>query len=60
MEWEFIMDANNITVDKLSHASNTYRDNENNIFTSEKLDKSNELDYESNVATASDAKVDLT
>ena len=37
------MDANNVASDTFSHASNTKRDNANAIFTSEKLDKSDEL-----------------
>ena len=40
---ELIADSNNVTVDTFSHASNTQRENENAIFTSEKLDKLNGL-----------------
>ena len=43
MEEESISDANNTTVDTFSHAYNTLRDNANTIFTSEKLDKLDEL-----------------
>ena len=67
------MDANNITTDTISHASNTQRENANLIFPGEKLDKSYELVdavkqftindakyYDSNTATTSDAQGDLT
>ena len=37
------MDANNVTVDTFSHASNEQRENTNTIFTSDKLDKSDDL-----------------
>ena len=37
------MDANNITADTFNRTSNTQRENTNAIFTSEKLDKSDEL-----------------
>ena len=37
------MDANNATADNFSHTPNTQRENANAIFTSEKLDKSDEL-----------------
>ena len=43
MEEESILDANNVTVDTFSHMPNTQRDNANTIFTSEKLDKSDDL-----------------
>ena len=72
MEEESIVDANNITADTFSHASNTQRENANTVFTSEKLDKSYELVdaiknltindakyYESKTATVIDAQVDL-
>ena len=62
-----------ITADTLSHTSNTQRENANGIFTSQKLDKSDELVdtvksltindtvyYELNTATASDAQGYLT
>ena len=64
-------DANNITADTFSHMSNTQIDNANAIFTSEKLDKPDELAdmlkdltindaeyYVSNSVTANDAKWD--
>ena len=67
------MGANNITVDTFSHAPNTQRENVNVIFTSEKLDKSEELAvalkdlkinntkyYTSNSVTASDSQGDRT
>ena len=72
-EEESISNANNGTVDKSSHTTNTQRENANSIFTSEKLDKSNELAdtlndltineskyYASNSVTASDAQGNLT
>ena len=43
MEEESISDANNVTTDTFSHTSNTQRENENAIFASEKIDKSDEL-----------------
>ena len=68
IEEESISDANNVNADTFSHASNTQRENVNAIFTSEKLDKSDDLIeavniltinnskyYESNTATAGDA-----
>ena len=73
MDGESISDANNVTADTLRHASNTKRENENAIFTSEKLDKSENLEdtlnyltindakyYVTNSATASDTQGDLT
>ena len=73
MEEESISDANNITADTFSHTFNTQREDANAIFTSEKLDKSDEMAdalkyltindtkyYESNSVTASDAQGDLT
>ena len=73
MEKESIAGANNVTVDTFNHTSSTQRDNENAIFTSEKLDKSDELVdavnnltvneaeyYESNTETTSDTQGDLT
>ena len=72
MKEESITDANNITADTFSHVSNVYRENENKIFTSEKIDKSDELVdavknltinnakyYESNTVTVSDTQGDL-
>ena len=38
------MDANNVTADTFSHMSSTQRCNENAIFTSEKIDKSDDLE----------------
>ena len=71
MDKESISDAENVTADTFSHTSNTQIDNANAIFTSEKLDKSDELAdklkdltindaqyYVSNSATANDAKGD--
>ena len=73
MEYESISDYNNITADTFSHTPNTQRENTNAIFTSEKLDKLDEMEdtlkdltinnaeyYASNSATASDAQGDLT
>ena len=66
-------DANNVTADTFRHVSNTQRENKYAIFTSEKLDKLDELvdpvknliindaeNYESNTATVRDAQGDLT
>ena len=60
-------------MDAFSHVYNTWRENANAIFTSEKLDKSDDLVdsvnnltinntkyYESNTVTASDAQGNLT
>ena len=73
MEEESITESNNVTADIFSHASIAQRENANEIFTSEKKDKSdklvdtvknltiNEADYyESNTATASDTQGDIT
>ena len=73
MEEESISDVNNVTSDTFSHTPNTQRENANVIFTSEKLDKLDELVdavnnltindakyYESNTATASDEQGNLT
>ena len=73
MEEESISDANNVTGDTFSHTPNTKIDNKNVIFTSEKLDKSDEIAdalkylttnnagyYASNSATASDTQGNLT
>ena len=67
------MDANNVTSDAFSHASNTQRENANSVFTSEKLDKSDDLVdaiknltindaeyYGSNTATTSESQGGLT
>ena len=43
MEEESISDSNNVTEDTFSHTSNTQRENLNAIFTSEKLDKLDNL-----------------
>ena len=66
------MDANNVTADTFSHTSNTQRENTNAIFTSENLDKLNELEdglkdftvynteyYLSKSTIMNDAKCDL-
>ena len=68
-----VLDTNNVTEDTFSHMSNTQRENVNAIFTSEKLDKLDELVdavkrltindakyYELNTATVSDSQSDLT
>ena len=56
MEEESIMDANNVTTNTFSHASNAQRENANAIFKSEKLDKSDDLVYALNNLTIDDAK----
>ena len=43
MEEESILDANNLNTDTLSHTSNAQRDNANDMFTNEKLDKLDDL-----------------
>ena len=43
VEEESVSDCNNVTADTFSHMSNTQRENANAIFTSEKLDKLDEL-----------------
>ena len=73
MDEESIPDANNVTEDTFSHMSNIQRDNENAIFTSEKIDKSDELVdalkdlkiknngyYASNLVSTSDLQGDIT
>ena len=73
MEEESIIDADNIPADTFSHTSSSQRENANTIFTSEKLEKPDELVdvvkklkinnakyYESNTATVSDAQGNLT
>ena len=73
VEQSSIADANKNTSDTFGHASNTQRENENAIFTSEKLGKSDELVdavknliinnpkyYDSNTATAIDTQGDIT
>ena len=72
IEEESIVDANNVTTDTFSHASNSKREDAHAIFTSENLDKFTELIdtvnnltinttkyYESNKATTSDAHGDI-
>ena len=67
------MDANNVTANTFSHTPNTQKESANMIFTSEELDKSDELAdtlkdltiknsvyYAPNSATSSDAQRDLT
>ena len=73
VEEKLLSNANNKTVDAFSHTSNTQAENSNKNFTSEKLDKSDDLSnalkdltindskyYESDTATASDAQGDST
>ena len=73
MEEESITDANDITVDTFSNASNTQRENASGIFTNEKLDKLdepvdaiynltiNDSKYsDSKTATASGSQGDIT
>ena len=73
MEEEYLLDTNNVTMDTFSHMPNTKRENENVIFTSNKIDKSDELlyalknltikntiYYASNSATATDSQVNIT
>ena len=73
MKEESILDTHTVTADKFGHTSNTQRENANAIFTSEKLDKSDDMEdalkglaindaayYESNSATVSDAQGDPT
>ena len=72
MEEESISDANNVTEDTFIHTSNTKIYNANEIFTSEKIDKSDDLTdalndltikndgyYASNSAIASNAQGDI-
>ena len=69
MEWESISVANNVTADTFNHTPNTQIENANKIFTSEKLDKLDDMEdalndltiidaqyYESKSATASGAQ----
>ena len=73
MEEESTTGANRVTADTFIHAPSEQRENPNEIFTSEKLDKLEELVdavknltindakyYESSTATASDTQGDLT
>ena len=55
-EEESITNAKNVTADTFSHASNARRENENAIFTSEKLDKSDDLTDAVNNLTVNNAK----
>ena len=50
------MDDNNVTVDTFSHMSNTQTENTNTIFTSEKLDKLDDLVKAVNNLTINDAE----
>ena len=50
------MDDKIVTLDEFSYAFNTQRENANVIFTSEELDKSDELADAVNNLTISDAK----
>ena len=71
-EEEAITDANNNTADTCRHVSNSHRENSNAVFTSGKIEKSNNLvnavnnmaindvGYELNIATVSNAQVHLT
>ena len=72
IEQESISDANNVTEYTFSHKSNTQTENVNTIFTSDKIDKSNDLVdtvnnliindaeyFKSNKDTASDTQGDL-
>ena len=56
MEEESISNANNLTTDTFSHTPNTERENSNAIFTSEKLDKSDDLADALKILTINDAK----
>ena len=73
MEEEPTADANKVTADTFSYASNTQREHPITIFTSEKIDKSDDIVdavknltiidagyYESHKAKASDAQENLT
>ena len=73
MDEESILDANNVTADTFSHASNARRDRANVVFTSENLDKSDDMAdavndliinnagyCSSNTANARDSQGDLT
>ena len=73
VEEESISVFNNVTAGTFSHTSNIQRENANAVFTSENLDKSDELAYalkdwtnnnaeyyESYTATASDSQGDPT
>ena len=50
------MDENNVTADIFNHTSNIQIENENTIFTSEKLDKLDELTDASEDSTINNAK----
>ena len=71
-EEESIIDAINVTADAFSHVSSSQRENLDTVFTSEKIDKSddpfkamnsfkiNSARYELSAATTSDAQGNLT
>ena len=66
-----ITDATNVTADTCSHVPSSQRENPNAVFTSEKIEKSddifdpvesikiNDAGYDLNIETGSDAQVDL-
>ena len=56
MEEESILDANNVTADIFSHTSITQIYNANLVFTSDKIDKSDELEDALKYLTINDAK----
>ena len=58
MEEESIQDANNVTADEFSHASNTKIENANTMFTSQKLYKQDELTDTLRDLTINDAEYD--
>ena len=53
---ESILDANNVTANTFSHVSNTQIENANKIFTSDKLDKSDDQEEMLKDLKISDAK----
>ena len=56
MEEESISDANNVTADTFFHTYNAQIENANAIFTSEKLDKLDDLEDALKDLTINDAK----
>ena len=56
MEEESIADTNNVTADTYIHTPNTKIENANAIFTSEKLDKLDDLEDALKDLTINDAK----
>ena len=58
-EEESITNSENVTADEFSHASSSQRENSNAIFTSEKLEKSDELVNAINKSTVNDAVYEL-